>query len=436
MNILSLLTILICSFIGFLFFYFRKSAIACTFLPNLLNILGIFGTFLGIIVGLWSFNTCEIEESIPFLLGGLKTAFITSIVGIFFSFLLKFEHMIRQKKLADKDEQFSGATIDTLAELLINLNSNVSSVWENINLKLTGIEKSIVGDGDLTLLTQLQKIRISFTDKQDELIRKFQDFSTTMVEHNSKALIEALNEVIIDFNHKLTEQFGDNFKQLNIAVGKLLNWQENYKEQMGKMKEQFNETTQKIKIIENSFESIVEKADTLLELADSLVPLIEGLDNKQKKIDDYLQEAISVTNEAKNAIPLINKHILQATDTLTESLNETSKTVREAVDTNLDSIRRQSDSLQDSYENMSNSISTIMANVSENSQKLIEESNKVLQNQIKNLDNQLQEELTKSLESLGSQLASLSNKFVSDYSPLTDKLRNIIEISNRITVNE
>jgi hypothetical protein len=45
------------------------------------------------------------------------------------------------------------------------------------------------------------------------------------------------------------------------------------------------------------------------------------------------------------------------------------------------------------------------------------------------LDKGLQEELTKSLESLGRQLASLSEKFVADYTPLTDKLRDVVNIA-------
>ena len=46
----------------------------------------------------------------------------------------------------------------------------------------------------------------------------------------SKALVEALRDVVKDFNSKITEQFGDNFKELNTAVGRLLAWQDQYKE--------------------------------------------------------------------------------------------------------------------------------------------------------------------------------------------------------------
>jgi SMC interacting uncharacterized protein involved in chromosome segregation len=45
------------------------------------------------------------------------------------------------------------------------------------------------------------------------------------------------------------------------------------------------------------------------------------------------------------------------------------------------------------------------------------------------LDKGLQEELTKSLETLGRQLASLSEKFVADYNPLTDKLREVVRLA-------
>ena len=48
-----------------------------------------------------------------------------------------------------------------------------------------------------------------------------------MADGNSKALISALQDVIRDFNVKISEQFGDNFKQLNVAVGRLLNGKNN-----------------------------------------------------------------------------------------------------------------------------------------------------------------------------------------------------------------
>ena len=50
----------------------------------------------------------------------------------------------------------------------------------------------------------------------------------------------------------------------------------------------------------------------------------------------------------------------------------------------------------------------------------------MLINQIKGLDEQMQKEVTKIVEIMGSNLSSLSEKFVNDYSPLTDQLANLI----------
>jgi uncharacterized protein YhaN len=49
--------------------------------------------------------------------------------------------------------------------------------------------------------------------------------------------------------------------------------------------------------------------------------------------------------------------------------------------------------------------------------------------QIALLDTALAEELEKSLTSLGRQLTALSERFVNDYTPLTDKLRRVLDLA-------
>ena len=105
----------------------------------------------------------------------------------------------------------------------------------------------MIGDQENSLASELQKLRAQSADTAlaakegfAELGRKFDDFSETMSEAFSKAIIEELNSVIRDFNEKLTEQFGDNFKQLNSAVEKLVQWQENYRQQMDQLEASLN----------------------------------------------------------------------------------------------------------------------------------------------------------------------------------------------------
>lgn len=57
-------------------------------IPSVVSSLGVFGTFLGITVGLYHFDTTNLDASIPLLLSGLKTAFMTSLVGMSCSLIL------------------------------------------------------------------------------------------------------------------------------------------------------------------------------------------------------------------------------------------------------------------------------------------------------------------------------------------------------------
>jgi hypothetical protein len=55
----------------------------------------------------------------------------------------------------------------------------------------------------------------------------------------------------------------------------------------------------------------------------------------------------------------------------------------------------------------------------------------IVRQSVVTLDKGLQDELNKSLETLGRQLASLSEKFVSDYGPLTDRLREVVRLAEK-----
>ena len=73
-------------------------------LPNIVSALGVIGTFLGITLGLVDFNPSpeKIDSSISTLLGGLKTAFFTSLAGMAGSLVLRF---FVTDKIFDKEEE-------------------------------------------------------------------------------------------------------------------------------------------------------------------------------------------------------------------------------------------------------------------------------------------------------------------------------------------
>lgn len=171
--------------------------------------LGILGTFIGIAIGLFHFDASNIKESMPQLLEGLKTAFITSGVGISFSILLS----ILKPQTTKKEE-----------------------------------------------------------------------------------IVTALEEVVKDFNKNLTEQFGDNFKQLNVAVKNMIIWQDNYKSHIKQSEDTINHITKELRNIsilkENEQENIKKLTNNLVASSEKVkLSLEETTDIVKENMQLLLREA-------------------------------------------------------------------------------------------------------------------------------------------------
>ena len=358
--------------------------------PSELTTLGILGTFTGIFLGLVPFAVsggADISKNIPGLIAGIGVATVCSIVGMFLALLSKDNQRAwKVSQEATSEDQHDGATADTLANLLQELIQQ--SKIQNSNL--AALQKSIAGDEDGTLLTQIQKLRTSFSDKQDKMIYSFDSFAEKMAKSNSEALIDALREVIRDFNSKITEQFGDNFKHLNQAVGQLLQWQESYKLELGELQKQFQACVEGIETSEVALSSIAEKSYEIVEASAKLERLLVAYDSYRSSLAEHLDAFASLSQEAQEAFPIIKNNL----KTLTEDFS-----------------------------------TAVLASTSQ-IEKTVTQTSKRLEDQVTALDEALQEELTKSLSSLGNQLTSLSGKFVSDYTPLTIQLEKLVRTAS------
>ena len=236
-------------FLGFLA-HLIKTKHLHRFSTSLLITTGIFFTFLGISFGLANFDVNDIDKSLPMLINGIKTAFLVSVFGVAGAIVLKLLSIVFELKVKNSQtlaDEYSIADIITSQNQMINELKSTNMALTNLcdiqseyqknqaqmqkeqlesNSKLL---KAVSGDEDSSLIGQIKNLRMDINDRFAELVREFKTFAHTMAENSSKVLIEALRDVIKDFNDKITEQFGENFKQLNEAVGKLLQWQENYK---------------------------------------------------------------------------------------------------------------------------------------------------------------------------------------------------------------
>jgi DNA anti-recombination protein RmuC len=383
-----------------LYFHLSYSEKTLTYGPTILTTTGIFATFLGIALGLADFDTKNIQASVPALLAGLKTAFWASVAGVGGALTIKFRHLFFGMK-----QEVAGSGID--GEITIS----------DLAKLLQSIQQALVGNDDSTLVSQLKLSRQDINDRLDALKKAQQEALLKLSEMGSKALIEALRDVIKDFNAKLTEQFGDNFKQLNEAVEKLLIWQEQYKAHIESMTERHTEIIGSMKTASDNYQKLVAEAACFTTISADLSDLLTSLETQKQQLTGMLKSLSDLLKSASGSLPEIENKVMELTEQLARSVIANQREVNRAIAENVQLIRA-------SIQGVGQDFSKINQDFNKHLGEMAEKTNK----RISVLDAALAEELTKSLESLGRQLAALSEKFVSDYSPLSDKLRVIVNM--------
>ena len=94
--------------------------------------MGVLGTFVGISYGLWNFDSDEVTKSLPPLLAGLKSAFFSSIVGMFLSSSMKIISFFRKSYIEESKTDNYNEKMISLMETLESSNSNIFSLVNRI----------------------------------------------------------------------------------------------------------------------------------------------------------------------------------------------------------------------------------------------------------------------------------------------------------------
>jgi len=340
--------------------------------PAILATVGIFFSFWGISIGLIGLDLNDIQNSIPKLLDGLKVKFIASLMGIGASIIVRIAQNFAVEDDGDVIDDYSAAIFQELKnqnELLARIDLNNKEHFELLNYSInTGFKNQI---------------------------QKFDDFAQSVTKGGVEALIEALQDVMRDFNAKINEQFGDNFKELNHAVGDLLEWQQNYKIHIEQLNSNFQNALKGITDIQNAFGQIQNHSQNFVVVSNELGEILKKLDLQLQGFNHHLQTLDELAHNAKNAFPVIENNLNELTNGFKTSVEK--------------------------------SLFDINGSVEAVTKSLIQSSSK-----IESLDKALPDAIEKVLQTMGDQLARLSTKFVNDYTPLTERLREILQIAERV----
>ena len=182
------------------------------------------------------------------------------------------------------------------------------------------LTRAIVGDEESTLITQIRLLRSDSRDEAKDrkqrfelfttdLWKKLDDFAQMLSKSATEQVINALKEVIVDFNRNLTEQFGENFKELNAAVEKLVQWQEDYRLQLAQMSKQYEEGVQAIIQIETAVAHISEESKQIPVTMGKLKTVLEATQHQINELERHLEAFRDMRDRAIEAVPQIQEQM-------------------------------------------------------------------------------------------------------------------------------
>ncbi len=133
--------------------------------------LGILGTFIGMILGLWHFNNQDIFGSVPRLLEGLKLAFLTSIMGMGVSVVLSVLQAQPDKKsetdtIMPAIKQQLEKVNQTLTVKLDMTNQTAAAILENVKQFNTKLDTA--NQTTAAILEDVKQFKTSYQRYQRE----------------------------------------------------------------------------------------------------------------------------------------------------------------------------------------------------------------------------------------------------------------------------
>ena len=168
-----------------------------SYAPTLLTSLGILGTFVGIIVGLMHFDSSDstsINASIPQLLDGLKTAFITSLAGTGSTILFKVLTTTWIITPLKQDGEVTGTGPEEILGALLEQNKT-----------LKALKIAISSSEETSLVGQLKLLRTDQTDQHKELVKAVAELRLVISGTEETSLVGQLKLLRNDENDRHRE---------------------------------------------------------------------------------------------------------------------------------------------------------------------------------------------------------------------------------------
>jgi hypothetical protein len=313
-------------------------------LPTILSTLGILGTFIGIAIGLYVFDVNNIDTSVPKLLEGLKLAFVSSIAGIIFTIIKKFE--LSREDEADDDlvnqEVTDSNSEDIIPILKEILNRNdYNDKLEELNLKLSGNDNKSLS---MLMVEILEGINQLNSKTETQIIETPQN-----LESQIKELLDSNksnNEELLSFIKKLSSSIGvetdtiESQKQIVSLLQELL-VKDDYSIKLDELNSKLSGFSQYSEILDNISNGIKKmrfQAEQFHEdqnkiMGKKFTQFMESIKNTNEELTDAIDKLTLTVGETTNeVVPGIEQNISQFSENLGKTMLEATEKMSQSFE--------------------------------------------------------------------------------------------------------
>ena len=399
------------------------------FIPHLFPTLGILFTFLGIAIGLWNFDSNNIEKSIPELMNGLKTAFLVSIFGVALLVGFSFWTNIKKKKLEEGVLSEETQAINNLIEAIKELKNDFTSTDDNGNvikpgnifrdiykesLKQSNALQTFSADLALTISAGFEEILNNPTEgvvaelklvkaEIESLGKKMQDPATDMTQNIVKELQESMGKMIEEFKTSMSGDTKNEMEHLAKLLGQAGGSLTDFPMKLQNMTDNLNENFRGLQDVvkQISQQTLSQSEDSTNAMRKQVEEMSEILRSKVGDLQTGQQSLL--TEQSKNL--QVSENLLSAFNTSIENMNVLSVGVTKCIN-NLNEAQAALATTISNFRNVSQEINTSSSKFGESQLLFSKHSNEFLQNNSSTID-----EIQKSLVKAKDVSADYAQKF-------------------------
>jgi len=342
------------------------------YIPGIFVALGIFGTFLGLVLGLKGLKIDELanlKQGVGQLLSGLSLAFYTSLLGIALSVIFSFSYRFlirRLEKAIFKLNELVGFLFPCCSyehyarkylELQADVKQGLQTMATDVAIKIKdtvapALDEALLGHLVPVLQNLEGQIKKAVEESKQQHLKILGDFGghlekmsniiTDHFEDSQKKQSEAMEETLNKYVEKMNETFMGQFQNMGRVIEETTKVQSEIREQMVQFAEQ----------LKNQFSvqtDLIEKTSRAAEILNESLDSLEGISRELKSSADDIASAATMLEEAASkamqgqsslresldlqihAMTSTREELESAWNTITANTNSTVQLIREAI---------------------------------------------------------------------------------------------------------